>query len=79
MRFHLSSSTDWGIAFSDLEAAHKKEKHVPIAQTLDANSNLRAQDRMKQLATKPELIIPGHDPAVMNKFTHVTEAVVRIE
>ena len=29
------------------------EKHAPIAQTLDAESNLRAQDRMKQLAADP--------------------------
>jgi glyoxylase-like metal-dependent hydrolase (beta-lactamase superfamily II) len=29
------------------------EKHVPIAATLDAASNLRAQDRMKQLARQP--------------------------
>ena len=29
------------------------EKHVPIAATLDAASNLRAQDRMKQLAASP--------------------------
>jgi glyoxylase-like metal-dependent hydrolase (beta-lactamase superfamily II) len=40
------------------------EKHVPIAATLDAASNLRAQDRMKQLAASPKLIIPGHDPVV---------------
>ena len=44
------------------------EKHVPIAATLDADSNLRAQDRMRQLAASPNLIIPGHDPAVMTNF-----------
>jgi glyoxylase-like metal-dependent hydrolase (beta-lactamase superfamily II) len=55
------------------------EKRVPIAQTLDAASNLRAQDRMKQLATKPELIVPGHDPAVMQKFPRITDGVVRID
>jgi glyoxylase-like metal-dependent hydrolase (beta-lactamase superfamily II) len=55
------------------------EKHVAIAQTLDAASNLRAQDRMKQLATKPEMIVPGHDPAVMQKFPKVAEGVVRID
>ncbi|HZE25585.1 MAG TPA: N-acyl homoserine lactonase family protein [Blattabacteriaceae bacterium] len=55
------------------------EKHVPIAQTLDAASNLRAQDRMKQLAASPRLIIPGHDPAVFEKFPKVSERVVRIE
>jgi len=55
------------------------EKHVPIAATLDADSNLRAQDRMKQLATNPRLIIPGHDPAVMTKFTETAPGVVSIK
>jgi glyoxylase-like metal-dependent hydrolase (beta-lactamase superfamily II) len=54
------------------------DRHAPIAATLDAASNLRAQDRMKQLASKPELIIPGHDPAVMQRFPEVSPGVVRI-
>ena len=55
------------------------EKHVPIAQTLDAASNLRAQDRMKELAASPRLIVPGHDPAVFEKFPKVSERAVKIE
>jgi len=55
------------------------EKHVPIAATLDADSNLRAQDRMKQIASDPRLIIPGHDPAVMTKFPQVAPGVVKIQ
>jgi glyoxylase-like metal-dependent hydrolase (beta-lactamase superfamily II) len=55
------------------------EKHVPIAATLDAVSNLHAQDRMKQLAASPGLIIPGHDPAVMTKFPTVAPGIVKIE
>ena len=55
------------------------EKHLPIAQTLDANSNLRAQDRMKQLAASPKLIVPGHDPAVMKNFPEVAPGVVKIQ
>ena len=55
------------------------EKHVPIAATLDAASNLRAQDRMKQLATSPRLIIPGHDPAVMTNFPTAAPGIVRIQ
>jgi glyoxylase-like metal-dependent hydrolase (beta-lactamase superfamily II) len=55
------------------------EKHAPIAQTLDAASNLRAQDRMKTLAAKPGLIIPGHDPLVLTKFPKVADGVVRID
>jgi glyoxylase-like metal-dependent hydrolase (beta-lactamase superfamily II) len=55
------------------------DKHVPIAATLDADSNLRAQDRMKQIAANPKLIIPGHDPAVFERFPKVAERVVKIE
>ncbi len=55
------------------------EKHVPIAATLDAASNLRAQDRMKQLAASPALIIPGHDPAVLTKFPNPAPGVARIQ
>ena len=55
------------------------EKHVPIAATLDAISNLRAQDRMKQLAASPRLIIPGHDPAVMTSFPNPMPGVAKIQ
>jgi glyoxylase-like metal-dependent hydrolase (beta-lactamase superfamily II) len=55
------------------------DKHVPIAATLDAASNLRAQDRMKTLATKIEWIVPGHDPAEFTRFPKVAEGVVRID
>ena len=54
------------------------EKHVPIAATLDPDSNLRAQDRMKQLVSDPKWIIPGHDPAVLTKFEQIKPGVVRI-
>jgi hypothetical protein len=42
-------------------------------------SNLRAQDRMRSLASDPRLVIPGHDPAVFDRFPHVSERIVRIE
>jgi glyoxylase-like metal-dependent hydrolase (beta-lactamase superfamily II) len=55
------------------------EKHVPIAATLDAASNLRAQDRMKELAGDTRRIVPGHDPAVMKRFTEMAPGMVRID
>lgn len=55
------------------------EKHAAIAQTLDPVSNLHAQDRMKQIASRPGLIVPGHDPAVMERFPKVADRVVRID
>ena len=55
------------------------DKRAPIAQTLDAASNLRAQDRMKQLASSPRFIVPGHDPAVFTRFPAPGNGVARIE
>jgi glyoxylase-like metal-dependent hydrolase (beta-lactamase superfamily II) len=55
------------------------EKHKPIAATLDRESNLRAQDRMKDLAASPKFIVPGHDPAVMKNFPEIAPGVVRIQ
>ena len=54
------------------------ERQVPIAQTLDAASNLAAQRSMTTIATSPRLIVPGHDPAVFTRFTVVLPGVVRI-
>ena len=55
------------------------EKHAAIAQTLDADANLRAQDRMKDLASRSDLIVPGHDPAQLKRFPKVAQGVVRID
>jgi glyoxylase-like metal-dependent hydrolase (beta-lactamase superfamily II) len=54
------------------------EKHLPIAQTLDAVSNLAAQDRMTKIAANPRLIVPGHDPAVFDRFPSPGNGVARI-
>jgi glyoxylase-like metal-dependent hydrolase (beta-lactamase superfamily II) len=67
------------LASDNLYLYENLEKHVPIAATLDAVSNLRAQDRMKQLAASPGLIIPGHDPAVMAKFPNPAPGIAKIE
>jgi glyoxylase-like metal-dependent hydrolase (beta-lactamase superfamily II) len=55
------------------------EKHAAIAQTLNAASNLAAQERMRKIASAARLIVPGHDPAVFAKFKRVREGVVRVE
>ncbi len=54
------------------------DRHVPIAQTLDAASNLAAQQRMTTLAASPRLVIPGHDASVFDRFPSVMPGVVRI-
>lgn len=56
------------VASDNLYLYENLEKRAAIAQTLDAQSNLAAQDRMKKLASSPRLIVPGHDPAVFQRF-----------
>jgi glyoxylase-like metal-dependent hydrolase (beta-lactamase superfamily II) len=67
------------IASDNLYLYENLDKHVPIAQTFDAKSNLAAQDRMKQLATSPRLIVPGHDPEVFVRFPKPGNGVARVE
>ena len=67
------------IASDNMYLYENLEKHAPIAQTFDAESNLRAQDRMKQIASRPDLIVPGHDPLVFVKFPKPGNGVARIQ
>ena len=46
---------------------------------ITAASNLRAQDRMRQLASNPRLIIPGHDPAIFERFHGPSPGIVLIQ
>ncbi|HMD36028.1 MAG TPA: N-acyl homoserine lactonase family protein [Vicinamibacterales bacterium] len=55
------------------------DTHSAISQTLDAASNVRTQNRMKSLASEVRLLVPGHDPAVFDRFPKVGERIVRIE
>ncbi len=66
------------LASDNMYLYENMEKHAASA-SLDNESNLRAQDRMKQLAASPKLVIPGHDPAVMTSFPSVAARVVKIQ
>ena len=57
------------IASDHLYLYENLARRVPIAQTLDAASNVNAQGRMLGLASDARLIVPGHDPEVFNRFT----------
>jgi glyoxylase-like metal-dependent hydrolase (beta-lactamase superfamily II) len=67
------------IASDNLYLYENLDKHVPIAQTFDAKSNLAAQDRMKRIATSPRLIVPGHDPDVFVRFPKPGNGVARLD
>ena len=67
------------IASDNLYLYENLDKHLPIAQTVDAKSNLAAQDRMKKLASNPRLIIPSHDPEVFVRFPKPGNGVARLD
>ena len=67
------------VASDNMYLYENLDKHVAIAQTLDAPSNLRTQERMRSLAGDPKFLVPGHDPAVFDRFKHVSDRIVRIE
>lgn len=54
------------------------ERHVPISQTLDSASNLRAQAAMMELAGSLDRIVPGHDPSVFTRFPVAGSGAVRV-
>ena len=67
------------LASDNLYLYENLDRRAAIAQTLDAASNLAAQDRMKRLAASPRLVVPGHDPEVFTRFRSVKPDVVRIK
>jgi glyoxylase-like metal-dependent hydrolase (beta-lactamase superfamily II) len=67
------------IASDNVATFENLEKHLPVTMTLDAKSNVAAQDRMRKIASDPRLIIPGHDPAVFVRFPKPGNGVARLE
>jgi glyoxylase-like metal-dependent hydrolase (beta-lactamase superfamily II) len=67
------------VASDNLYLYENLEQRAPIAATLDAGSNLKAQERMRQLASDPRLIAPGHDPLVFTRFPNPGGGVAKIE
>lgn len=67
------------IASDNLYLYENLDRHRPIAQTLDSLANLRAQERMRRLASAPRLIVPGHDPSVFTRFDKPGNGVARIQ
>ena len=66
------------IASDNMYLYENLTRGVPIAQTLDANSNLRAQARMASLVADPRFVVPGHDPEVFVQFPAPGNGIARI-
>ncbi|PYP88807.1 MAG: hydrolase glyoxylase [Blastocatellia bacterium AA13] len=67
------------VASDNLYLYENLDKHAPIAATFDAASNLKAQERMKQIASNPRFIVPGHDPDVFVRFPKPGNGIAKIE
>jgi glyoxylase-like metal-dependent hydrolase (beta-lactamase superfamily II) len=67
------------LASDNLYLYQNLEQHRPIAQTLDRESNLKAQERMLKIAGDPRRIVPGHDPKVFQLFPKPGDGVAKIE
>jgi glyoxylase-like metal-dependent hydrolase (beta-lactamase superfamily II) len=66
----LASDNIWFYVNLDLDLTN--------SLTFDPEADQVAQARMKELAGKPEWIIPGHDGAVFEKFPNPVEGIARI-
>jgi len=55
------------------------EKHLPLGLSMDKDADLRVQERVLRLASNPRLIVPGHDPAVFDRFPKPGGGVARIQ
>jgi len=54
------------------------EEHIPIGLVLDVGEWYSGIEKVRKLASSPNLIIPGHDPLNMERFPKAGESVIRI-
>jgi glyoxylase-like metal-dependent hydrolase (beta-lactamase superfamily II) len=57
---------------------HNVEKNVPFMTLHDIPGMYNGFQRIRALADKPELIIPGHDPLVLERLHSVAEGIVSL-
>jgi glyoxylase-like metal-dependent hydrolase (beta-lactamase superfamily II) len=57
---------------------HNIEKNVPFMVIHDIPRMYQAFERIRALADKPELIIPGHDPLVQERLHRVADGIVSL-
>ncbi len=67
------------VASDNIYLYENLEKHLPLGLTGDQAADLRLQERVLRLASSPRLIVPGHDPAVFERFSKPGDGVARIE
>jgi glyoxylase-like metal-dependent hydrolase (beta-lactamase superfamily II) len=77
----VSVETSRGRAVLTSDASHyyaNMEEGNAFNTFVDLAGVYRAYDRIRQLASAPDLIVPGHDPLVMQRLKPVAEGIVEL-
>jgi glyoxylase-like metal-dependent hydrolase (beta-lactamase superfamily II) len=75
-------ATPRGYAVVASDASHfyrNMEEHIPFYLTHQLPQVHDAFDRVYELADRPELVLPGHDPAVLERFAPAGDRIVVLE
>lgn len=65
----IHTAKGWLVLASDTSHYYANfETRTPFPIVHDVGAMLEGYDRLRMLASSPELIVPGHDPAVMDRF-----------
>jgi glyoxylase-like metal-dependent hydrolase (beta-lactamase superfamily II) len=89
---HLASGHTPGMQFVSLETARGRAVLTSDASHYYANMEeanvfntfvdlagvLRGHQRIREVASAPELIVPGHDPQVLTRLTRVADGIVEL-
>lgn len=66
------------LASDDSWFYYNLDNELSVSLVRNPDAYIEQLRRMKKMVSNPELIIPGHDPQVMQRFQKVAEGVVRI-
>lgn len=77
----VTAATERGQAVLASDAAHyyrNYEDNIPFNTLHDIPGTYHAFRRIRELATAPDLIVPGHDPLVLERLTSVAPGIVNL-
>lgn len=63
---------------SDAIPSYQHLTEAVFGHSIDVMQSLLVLDKIRTLASSPDLIIPGHDPRIMERFPNPIEGVVQI-
>jgi glyoxylase-like metal-dependent hydrolase (beta-lactamase superfamily II) len=75
----VSTSRGQAVVASDASHYYRNyESRIPFNTLHDLPGMYHAFDRIAELATTPDLVVPGHDPQVLQRLKSVAEGIVEL-